>query len=86
MSENEHFCGPKIMPKFMRKWLSKKFNNICLIHDIHYTKSDGKRFEYDKIFLLGMVQESSKDREIVCAIFFYFSVRIFGRFFKSKEK
>ena len=78
MEQDKFHCGPFFMPKFMRKWLSGKFNVACWIHDKGYEKDDGKRFKYDKMFLINMVKKSNNDRDVIYGITYYFFVRIFG--------
>ena len=85
MPEKNH-CGPENMPEFMRKWLSKKFNVACWLHDKHYDDPKTDRFKCDKIFLINMVKKGENDRDIAYAIIYYFSVRIFGKFFKKGKK
>ena len=79
-------CGVKIMPKFIRKWLSEKFDECCKYHDYYYNDPDTSRFHADKIFLVDMVQASTNNRQVVLAITYFFTVRIFGFPFKKRKK
>ncbi len=83
--EVKFHCGPQVLPMFIRKWLSSKFNNVCKLHDEAYTKNVNNRFTNDRVFLIRMVNLSKKDSDVILGIIYYINVRIFGRFFK-KEK
>ena len=74
------------MPKFIRQWLSRKFNLCCEIHDQNYNDISINRFNCDKIFLRDMINVCQKDRYVIIAIGYYFTVRLFGKPFKKNKE
>ena len=80
------YCGPEYFPKFLRKFLSNKFNASCKIHDIDYNRSGLSRKEADKRFLKNMKKQSkSNEMYKVFAYLYYWGVRL-GGIFSYKEK
>jgi len=80
------YCGPEYFPKFLRRFLSNKFNASCKIHDIDYDKSGFSRKESDKRFLKNMKhQAGSNIMYKMFAYAYYLGVRI-GGIFSYKER
>lgn len=52
------YCGPSYFPKFIRRFLSNKFNASCKIHDKDYDYSGLTRKESDKRFLKNCLKQS----------------------------
>jgi hypothetical protein len=77
-SPSKYYCGPFYFPKFLKKWLSKRFNYACYIHDIAYINKDRTRKSIDKEFLQLMLRVSSSTKDRVFAHIFYVKVRMFG--------
>ena len=82
----KHYCGPYWMPKFMRKWLSGKFNASCRLHDIHYEKMNYSRREADQIFLKNCLAQSNSSGTDIIAALFFIAVVIGGRLSYGKKK
>ncbi len=96
MKPQSNGCGPsgvvgKIIPDSL---LGVSVHDTCNIHDVLYLKggSSQERKETDEIFLKSMldqINQQSKNRiakasRKLGAYLYYYSVRIFGRFFFGK--
>lgn len=81
-------CGPWWMPKFIRRFLSSRFNSSCIIHDRDYETKKYTQKEADKRFLKHMLKQSEGKFFLtkVLAYSFYFAVRVGGRFSYGKKK
>jgi len=76
----KYYCGPDWLPQIFRKWLSKKFNLACRIHDEDYeTKLRETRFKSDKFFLNVMIGDSQCDKDVFWAVVYYIFVRLFAK-------
>ena len=81
------YCGPEYFPKFIRRFLSNKFNASCKIHDIDYVSGKYTRKEADKRFLINMkTQAKSNDLYKVYAYIYYICTRIGGIFSYEDNK
>lgn len=71
-------CGPTYAPKFVRRFLSCKFNIACINHDANYDEGILTRKECDEIFLSEMLEISFNKWDSLVAYIYYCSVRLFG--------
>ena len=85
--ERKDYCGPFWMPKFMRIWLSDKFNASCKIHDMDYGSKKFTRKEADVRFLEHMTRQAkdSKWWKFV-AKGYYYAVRLGGKLSWDRAK
>ena len=79
--ERKDYCGPWYMPRFMRRFLSTRFNASCRLHDLDYHKKVMTRKEADDRFLAHMLRQADgKLVGIVSAYVYYAMVRMGGWF------
>jgi hypothetical protein len=79
-NKTKYYCGSWWTPKFIRRFLSIKFNASCKIHDLDYYSKEFEREEADTRFLLHMIRQSSKSFFFeILATFFYLFVRMLGK-------
>lgn len=79
--KEKYHCGAWWVPKFIRRLLSIKFNESCLIHDLDYENEQISRKESDKKFLLNMIEQANGNFGLKSLAFsFYIFVRILGIF------
>lgn len=74
----KYYCGPFYFPSFVKKYLSRRFNSSCKIHDQDYKKRDASRKDIDAVFLNNMLDQSDNEKDKKSAHRFYKIVRIFG--------
>lgn len=78
-NKDHYYCGPQWWPKFMRRWLSQKFNYECYLHDRDYENPDMSRAQSDYDFLAGMRTKATGDRgDRAIATIYGNTVRAFG--------
>lgn len=54
----QYYCGSRDMPKWLRKILSYKFNDSCMIHDKDYSGTKFTKEEADNKFLENMLEQA----------------------------
>ena len=81
------YCGPYWLPKFMRRFLSSKFNASCKIHDLDYDTQKFSQQEADIRFITHMIKQCHGRFlwEVLACVFFIF-VRIGGKLSWTKSK
>lgn len=78
MISHDCHCGPGWMPKFVKRRLSKKFNECCAYHDEQYNKQEAPKHYIDDRFLDLMIDRCANVSELVVAYVFYFFVVVLG--------
>jgi hypothetical protein len=81
-----YYCGPFYFPSFLKKYLSKKYNYQCKIHDALYEEQLISRGFIDKVFLSSMLSIADTKLEKVTAYCYYIVVRLFGWISWSRYK
>ncbi len=77
----QDYCGPYWAPKWFRRFLSKKFNASCKVHDLDYSSKGFSRGEADSRFLNHMNRQANSNLCWKLIAFIYYSlVRIGGKF------
>ena len=78
MAEHDHHCGPWWIPKFIKRWLGKNFNECCYLHDKRYAEQKWLRSKIDRYFLADMVAASKNSLNVLIAIVYYLFARSLG--------
>lgn len=73
-----YWCGPFYFPNWLKKWLSKRFNYACCLHDTAYSEKNLDRKTVDKRFLQRMLRVSQTRKDKIIAHVYYGLVRVFG--------
>lgn len=81
---SKYYCGPNILPGWMKKIFSRDFNQACKFHDEAYSEKELTRKQADKEFLNIMLNTSPDLKRKTLAYLFYFSVRAGGFLFYRK--
>jgi hypothetical protein len=77
-----HYCGAYWTPKWIKKLLSKRFNEACYMHDKDYDEQLTSRKDADRKFLHRMLETSGS---VFWAMVFYAFVRALGGFSWRKD-
>jgi len=71
----KYYCGAFWMPEWLKKFLSRHFNEACHLHDAAYHKKETTRLAADEKFLKVMIDSSGST---YMAMIYYLAARALG--------
>lgn len=77
-TKHDYHCGPFWFPEWLKRILSKKFNDACAYHDEQYEKQNLPKDYIDDVWLGMMIDRSGTKWDLVVAYTFFSIMVIFG--------